>query len=649
MSDLGLQIRAYYEEVIERVDPMAQPAAPTRGPSHRPALVVAAALLLVAVAVGLVPLLARLVADDPVVDEPTPTVTTTPELQLPTTTLAVPPPPDAVDVGARLGPTPDVTKIASASWGYVAISRDPQDPEAGVTSVWLSDDAVAWVEVSLPASVGTLVAVNSMAVWDDRVVLLGWVDTAQSEELSAVLLVTSDGEDWERMALDVMPDGSQGIEAVGRGLVLVTASSAAQGGSGPDRLYRSVDGVSWLTTDIPPDLFGDINGFDRLVLFDAGDGGLGLTRWERFGTVVTVVVDADGVWSRLEQDLGFGASVAAIGTGPDAVIAAGSRRVVGEGGAPSVGVIYRWTSGGWVESASLGGVRFSDLTHDGTRFVAVGVDGDNLPGVWESADGLTDWNRIAGGPATLAEPMPDLVGESWGGVDAVWRLRGGYRIDFVGQAAAQGEGGRIVSTDPGPGETLDFGQTVHVVVTEVETADAGPAPWSNPPLQHSEVPDVLIRGWSDPENQECPALGLKDQADQAVPRLGGFGSTVSYDNPDGPGMRGDSSVCIDCGRSAYGIPFGVVFNPDRVLNDWAQLPAYHLEWDDGSWAILPRPHPTAEWQVIDPETGQSAEPEWTAHLWLDNDCHYRIWSWLGPNHLLELLEDLRFVQDLAPP
>ena len=164
-----------------------------------------------------------------------------------------------------------------------------------------------------------------------------------------------------------------------------------------------------------------------------------------------------------------------------------------------------------------------------------------------------------------------------------------------------------------------------------------------------EGPTELIAGWSVPEYQVCPALAFIDQNDQASPRLGGYGSALSYDNPDGPGSRGDSSPCTDCGRSAYGVSFGNVFPPDNGLPDWTQWPAYRFDWDDHSFAIIPRPYTSGPYHDIDPETGATTDPTWNANVWLDNDCSYGIWSRLSSEHLLELLDDVRFVEGLAPP
>jgi hypothetical protein len=66
-------------------------------------------------------------------------------------------------------------------------------------------------------------------------------------------------------------------------------------------------------------------------------------------------------------------------------------------------------------------------------------------------------------------------------------------------------------------------------------------------------------------------------------------------------------------------------------------------------AIVPVALSTGPWNGKDPETGDVTAPKWSAWIWFEDDCSYQVWSWLGPNHLLEILEDLRYVDGLIPP
>jgi hypothetical protein len=650
MPELGLQIRAYYEDIVERVDPMEQPAPSRRGMVWRPIVVVVAAIVAVAVAIGVVPLLTVLVGDDPAVDEPTSTTTSTTSTTLPTpsTTLAglppVPPEGEAVATPSLL--VPDLVSVEAAPWGYVATSIDL---DSGMGGLWVSQDASGWTAVSLPEGFQPSLGARSLSVWDDRVILLGFVEEDPEDPdapMSPVFLTTADGETWEQVAIEI-PDVPWGVETVAGDLVILAASSPERQGW-PDRIYRTADGDVWTAENIPEGLLGDQDGFVGLDVFETGDGRLGLISRQFDGTVATYMRDAAGEWSQHVQTLPAYRTFAVTAAGSHLVVAAGGLR--GEPVASRT-VIYRWESDGWVDSSQAEERSFSDLTFDGRRIVAVGVDDHLLPGVWESTTSGISWQRIAGGPETLGERMPDIIGEPWRATaETVFRLRGEYRVEYVTRPAAQGDGGQILATDPEPGATLAFGQDITILVTEVEPTDAGPAPWSRTALSQDEVPEVLIRGWSDPENdQACPAIGLVDQDDDATPRLAGGKFAVSYDNPDGPGTRGDSSVCVDCGRSAYGVPFCTDFPPDRVLQDWAMLPAYHIEWDDGSMAILPRPHETLDIRMNDPLTGEPVAPQWTAAVWFADNCYYRVWSWLGPEHLLGILEDLRYIDGLAPP
>ena len=643
MSDLGIQLRVYYEDVVERVDPTVRPAVAVDGRSYPAALVLAVALVFVAVAIGFVPFLVRWVADDPVVDEPT-TVTTLPVGPIVSTTIGVLPPPDGTAFGALPGLSVDLTQIVAASWGYVAVGFDP---ESGRASTWFSTDAALWVPTAITAEIGTVWNISSMTSWNGQILAIGVIREEDSEEPTVMVFTTSNGLDWDSISFDVV-EVSEVMAAVDGELVLIGFSQQGHGIPTSTRIHRSTDGVTWSTIEIPPDLIRDGQRF--LYAFDASDGAIGLTGMDNRNALITLVLDTDGEWARIEQDLGWDFDLRDIAEGPDGVVATGTQSVDRiDPGISREGAILLWTPDGWEETVTLGTLQLSGITYDGHRYVAVGTDGDRLPGIWESSDGVSDWARIVGGPDTLTETMPDLIGKPWRSIEAVWRLRGSYQVDFVERPATQGDGGTIVSTDPKPGDPLTFEQHVEVVVTHVEIASSGAAPWSNPPLDKGLVPRELVLGWSDPEHQVCPALGLVDQDDDAVPRLGGFGSTVSYDNPDGPGSRGDSSPCTDCGRSAYGVPLGSIFSIDQGFPDWAQWPAYRFDWDDGSFAIIPRPSTTGPYNDIDPETGESTLPQSTAQVWLNNDCSYRVWSWLGLDHLISLVEDLRFVEGLAPP
>lgn len=132
MSDLGTQIRSYYEDVVERVDPTTRPVQRERKPTFSPALVLLASVALILVAIGLAPFLGRWVVDDPAVTEPSsttitdaPTTTETPDEALPTTPLVstLPDPPWSGEFLA----TDDVDAVLLDSWheaanrGYCAL------------------------------------------------------------------------------------------------------------------------------------------------------------------------------------------------------------------------------------------------------------------------------------------------------------------------------------------------------------------------------------------------------------------------------------------------------------------------------------------------------------------------------------------------
>ncbi len=113
MSDLGAQIRAYYDDVVQRVDPTVRPSA--EGRRTRPVTIAVAALLIALVVIGAAPFVLRIMRQ-PVADEPAPVPTTVAPIE-PTTTTGAP----ADAAASAPGPTRVVlaggTQIATIEGG----------------------------------------------------------------------------------------------------------------------------------------------------------------------------------------------------------------------------------------------------------------------------------------------------------------------------------------------------------------------------------------------------------------------------------------------------------------------------------------------------------------------------------------------------
>ncbi|HEY0024694.1 MAG TPA: hypothetical protein VGB24_17395 [Longimicrobium sp.] len=144
-----------------------------------------------------------------------------------------------------------------------------------------------------------------------------------------------------------------------------------------------------------------------------------------------------------------------------------------------------------------------------------------------------------------------------------------------------------------------------------------PAPWEQPPLSSADAPGVLLTQWRQAENRAACAplapVSLEPHTGARV-RAAQFsgGWAIAYDLPGQ--------------RSAFGIPGTGSSAADDSYNDWPHL----LRWRDGSTA------------GYGPEGGTG--PNQLAYLRIPGQqCLYNVWSNLGPEHLVRLLEQLRFV------
>jgi hypothetical protein len=152
-----------------------------------------------------------------------------------------------------------------------------------------------------------------------------------------------------------------------------------------------------------------------------------------------------------------------------------------------------------------------------------------------------------------------------------------------------------------------------------------PAPWSGAPLGGADVAAIYTAQWRRAENRHhCALVALESPPyhDQATPRAATFsgGWGVAYDMP---GLR-----------SAFGIAgAGVDADAADVYSDWH----HHLAWSDGSEA------------GYGPEGGIGTKQ--LAYLTITGErCLYNVWSWFGPEHLEQLLGQVRRVDvpDASP-
>jgi hypothetical protein len=163
-----------------------------------------------------------------------------------------------------------------------------------------------------------------------------------------------------------------------------------------------------------------------------------------------------------------------------------------------------------------------------------------------------------------------------------------------------------------------------------------PPPWAGAPLAQTDVPEVLGVQWEASEVKGfCSALYPATPLDDAAIRSANFGGgwAVAWDLADGPGRLPSGEYCEDCGRGA----FGVAGASGPAKGDETAVWAQQLEWSDGS---------KAGYGFEGLGDGSQGEPRLMYLLVKDEGCLYNVWSFLGEDHLLGLVDGLRFVESL---
>jgi hypothetical protein len=157
------------------------------------------------------------------------------------------------------------------------------------------------------------------------------------------------------------------------------------------------------------------------------------------------------------------------------------------------------------------------------------------------------------------------------------------------------------------------------------------APWNaNAPIA---APQVILDEWSKAENrQTCAPMTIAafgDRARNAKPRRANFsgGWGVAWDAAGLPGRDPSGAHCETCGRGVFGIAgAGVTVGTDE---DNVGFP-YRIEYAGKNWAGY----------ALEGGSG----PNWLAQLRVDDQqCLYYVWSFLGREHVEELIRNVRRV------
>lgn len=172
------------------------------------------------------------------------------------------------------------------------------------------------------------------------------------------------------------------------------------------------------------------------------------------------------------------------------------------------------------------------------------------------------------------------------------------------------------------------------------------APWSGSFLDVDQAEPLLVEAWSESLTRHtCSLIAPADlgaEGVDAVPRSArsppGEEVFVAWDNPDGPGMTGDSQLCENCGRSAFGISL-LGRMPEFELESRVQaLGPFGSTWADGSQLWF---EPKSEAR----EDYADGHHRVFGNLLVGHEnCLYHVWSSLGEDHLMWFVDQLRLVE-----
>jgi hypothetical protein len=173
---------------------------------------------------------------------------------------------------------------------------------------------------------------------------------------------------------------------------------------------------------------------------------------------------------------------------------------------------------------------------------------------------------------------------------------------------------------------------------QVEVASLPAPPWADAPISMSEAPSTLVAAWERAENRDWCApivprhFGAAEGARARASNLEG-GWAVEFDLRGMRGVARDGTVCDRCGRGVFGVA-GTSMTPDEIVSPDSEAILPVPSFADGSHA---------EFELD--ETEQVAAATITLS---GQGCVYQVWTFLGREHLDQLVAELRRVA-VPPP
>lgn len=320
-------------------------------------------------------------------------------------------------------------------------------------------------------------------------VAVGFDPGEEDSRQNGVILISSDGVTWTRLAED---DPALNLGAVliygvtDRGPGLVAVGMGCEDDAEPCMPYPTVwtspDGIAWDRSPANPDVFGESGAMLDVVRTEHGlvaAGGFYTTRDDVELFQPSVWLSPDGIqWERVWQGEAYDYTTASAITGFQALATSADGRVVGVGTAVNdegefVGAIWTSTDGRTWEridqnseafaSGTDSDVSILDVASGPGGFVAVGSDGGTDVAIWHSPDGLS-WTRAN----TDNQPFEyigtlsavDALGTGWviagphgffggtGGTVTLWTSPDGLTWDRV-HSIDPGYAMSVVATDSG--------------------------------------------------------------------------------------------------------------------------------------------------------------------------------------------------------
>lgn len=193
----------------------------------------------------------------------------------------------------------------------------------------------------------------------------------------------------------------------------------------------------------------------------------------------------------------------------------------------------------------------------------------------------------------------------------------------------------VIETTGDEAAPLDVSDSMLAVDEAMEAADMSSlaglptAPWAADEIASADAPAQLVTAWTAAENRGycAPLLPATFGVDAVTARStelhGGW--AVEFDSTGMPGIRENGNTCTRCGRGVFGVA-GTGMSPADMVEmdaDAAPTPTFN----DGSTA-----------DVL--EEGGVASATITVQ---GQGCVYQVWSFLGEEHLQQLVDQLRFV------